>query len=167
MKVRATKASPGRMHIKVPGAIAKWIEPVGLDGKPGKWTELPDGNPAIDALVDRYHGAGHLEVEGRVTFRSFEITQCAGSPNCTEPIASKEFNLCYHHLMKLLGGVDKARTDEQAAVAEDKVQKAAKAAEKANASAKNKQESQKKKKTAAKKPAKKADEKQSDKAEEK
>jgi hypothetical protein len=133
MKVRATKAMPGRLHIKVIGTVSKWIEPFPLDGKPGKWVDLPDGNADVDKLVDMYHEGGQLEVSGRVTFRSFQITQCAGSPNCTEPIASKDFNLCYHHMMKLYRGLDKSKTDEEVAVAEDKIAKAAEQAEKDNA----------------------------------
>ena len=141
MKIRATESNPGRIHIKRAGdgnvpSVNLWIEPVGLDGKPGKWVEIHDSNKAALALVERHRQAGSIEVEGFIKRKSSAITQCAADPRCTQPIVSKELNMCHHHMMKLHRAVDKAKTPEQLAVAEDILEKAVNAAEKQNESSK-------------------------------
>jgi len=130
MKIRATKASPGAIKIKVNGVVSKWIQPIGLDGKPGKWVDIPDGNEEVDRKVALYRNGGQIEVEGFVKMRPSIITQCAGSPNCTEPIANKDVNMCHHHTMKLYNAADKAKEDDAIAIAESKIEKAEIAAEK-------------------------------------
>ena len=141
MKIRATESNSGRIHIKragnenVPG-INVWVEPVGLDGKPGKWVEIHDGNKAAVALVERHRMAGSIEVQGFIKRKSSAITQCAADPRCTQPIMSKSLNMCHHHMMKLYRAIDKSKTPEELAVAEDKLEKAIVAADKQNESSK-------------------------------
>ena len=129
MKIRATESNPGRIHIKRAGdgnvpSINIWLEPVPLDGTPGKWIEIHESNEAAVALVERHRLAGSIEVQGFIKRKSSTITQCAGDPRCTQPIVNKELNMCHYHMMKLHRGVDMAKTPEQLTVAEDKLEKA-------------------------------------------
>ena len=121
MKVRATLASPGRIKIKGQG-VSKWVEPVGLDGKPREWVELPD-NEAVRAMVEKYRTGGQIEVQGFVKMRSSVIVQCAGDPSCPDSIVDKKLGMCYHHAMKLYRDADRAKSDEALALAEAKIEK--------------------------------------------
>jgi len=131
MKIRATKANPGRIQIKGPG-VKKWVEPIGPDGKPGKWIDVPDNVPQVDATVNKFRDGGQIEVQGFVKLRSAVITQCAGDPRCPDQIVDKTLNMCYHHAMKLYRAEEKARTDEAVALAVDAIKKAQASAEKDN-----------------------------------
>jgi len=131
MKIRATKANPGRIKIKGPG-VNLWVEPFGNDGKPGKWIEVPDNVPQVDAIVNKFRDGGHIEVQGFVKMRSPVITQCAGDPRCQDEIVDKTLNMCYHHAMKLYRAEERARTDETVALAVSEITKARDLAEKEN-----------------------------------
>lgn len=137
MKIRATEASPGVIHFKFPKGpgfpgINKWVQPFRLDGKPGEWIDIPDSNVAACNHARRYREGGQLEIQNFTKVKSFVITQCAGSPNCTMPIVDKSLNMCYHHAMKLISAVDRAREDDVLAVALGKLDEAKAAAREAN-----------------------------------